>query len=130
GRLSPTTATPSSSSVASASSRLMGAAGPSGPDTPRVCLPPSRDTSSVHIQRLDRASDRERMLLWDMGLRSIASIIAVLTLAAVAVVPARADQSASEVAGALQQKYDRIKDFSADFVHTYRGGVLNKQITE
>ena len=23
-----------------------------------------------------------------------------------------------------------MKDFSADFVHTYRGGVLNKQITE
>ena len=31
---------------------------------------------------------------------------------------------------ALQRKYDGIKDFSADFVHTYQGGVLRKQITE
>ena len=30
----------------------------------------------------------------------------------------------------IQQKYDRIKDFSADFVHTYRGGVLKQQATE
>jgi outer membrane lipoprotein carrier protein len=38
--------------------------------------------------------------------------------------------SAADLAQALQKKYATIKDFSADFVHTYRGGVLNKQITE
>src|SRR4029077_9913868 len=27
-------------------------------------------------------------------------------------------------------KYDSVKDFSADFVHTYQGGVLRKQLTE
>ena len=41
-----------------------------------------------------------------------------------------ADATAPELALALQRKYDGIKDFSADFVHTYQGGVLRKQITE
>jgi outer membrane lipoprotein carrier protein len=36
----------------------------------------------------------------------------------------------AELAQALQKKYDGIRDFSADFVHTYRGGVLKKQLTE
>jgi outer membrane lipoprotein carrier protein len=41
-----------------------------------------------------------------------------------------ADSTAPELAAALQRKYDGIKDFSADFSHTYEGGVLHKQITE
>jgi outer membrane lipoprotein carrier protein len=41
-----------------------------------------------------------------------------------------ADPTASELASALQRKYDGIKDFSADFTHAYEGGVLRKQITE
>ena len=31
---------------------------------------------------------------------------------------------------ALQRKYDTVRDFSADFVHTYRGGVLRRQLSE
>jgi outer membrane lipoprotein carrier protein len=38
--------------------------------------------------------------------------------------------SADSVARDLQKKYDRIVDFSADFVHSYRGGVLKQQATE
>jgi|SRR5215510_3467002 len=34
------------------------------------------------------------------------------------------------LARSLQQRYDGIKDFSADFVHTYRGGVLRQQARE
>ena len=34
------------------------------------------------------------------------------------------------VARDIQLKYDRVRDFSADFVHTYRGGVLKQQATE
>jgi outer membrane lipoprotein carrier protein len=34
------------------------------------------------------------------------------------------------VARDLQHKYDRVTDFSADFVHSYRGGVLKQQATE
>src|SRR4249920_3055043 len=41
-----------------------------------------------------------------------------------------ADATAPELAQALQKKYDAVKDFSADFTHTYEGGVLRKQITE
>jgi outer membrane lipoprotein carrier protein len=50
-------------------------------------------------------------------------LAAFLTLAA-------SDRTAPELARALQQKYDSVKDFSADFTHTYEGGVLRKQITE
>lgn len=38
--------------------------------------------------------------------------------------------SASELARRLQARYDAITDFSADFVQTYRGGVLRKTTTE
>lgn len=41
-----------------------------------------------------------------------------------------AQETAAEVAAALQRKYDGIKDFSADFTHAYEGGVLKKKITE
>ncbi len=34
------------------------------------------------------------------------------------------------LAKSLQQRYKGIRDFSADFVHTYRGGVLRTQTTE
>src|SRR5580765_3130295 len=41
-----------------------------------------------------------------------------------------ADPTAAELAQALQRKIDAVQDFSADFVHTYQGGVLKKQLTE
>ena len=40
-----------------------------------------------------------------------------------------ADLTAPELAQALQRKYDSVRDFSADFVHTYQGGVLKRQLT-
>ena len=52
------------------------------------------------------------------------------TALAVASVAALIGTTAPELARALQKKYDAIKDFSADFVHVYEGGVLKKQITE
>src|SRR2546428_262867 len=49
----------------------------------------------------------------------------------VPVAPARAaEPTAVDLARSLQRKYDAIKDFSADFVHTYQGGVLKKQLSE
>jgi outer membrane lipoprotein carrier protein len=38
--------------------------------------------------------------------------------------------TAETVARDLQRKYDSVTDFSADFVHSYRGGVLKQQATE
>lgn len=57
--------------------------------------------------------------------------LAFILLAWVLGVPA-ATQPASpaDLAQALQKKYSGIRDFSADFVHTYKGGVLRKQLTE
>ena len=52
----------------------------------------------------------------------------LLTIAVVSA--AAAPPTASELAATLQRKYDGVKDFSADFVHAYEGGVLRKQITE
>ena len=37
---------------------------------------------------------------------------------------------AGDVAGALQRKYDLIKDFSASFIQTYEGGVLRRKASE
>ena len=44
--------------------------------------------------------------------------------------PTPATQSPGDLAQALQTKYDTVRDFSADFVHTYQGGVLRKSATE
>ena len=51
-------------------------------------------------------------------------------LNAVLLVVAMSDATAPELAQALQKKYDGVRDFSANFTHTYEGGVLRKQITE
>ena len=68
-------------------------------------------------------------------LRPRKAIAALLLIAAAAAVRststvAAADQTAAELAAALQRKYDGIKDFTADFIHAYQGGVLRKKITE
>lgn len=42
--------------------------------------------------------------------------------------PAR--PSAAELAKSIQSRYSRIQDFSAEFVHTYEGGVLRRKARE
>lgn len=49
---------------------------------------------------------------------------------ALLVAPVRGQQSAQQIAAALQSKYDRIRDFSADFTQQYESGVLKRKITE
>jgi outer membrane lipoprotein carrier protein len=63
-----------------------------------------------------------------MTLRLVAAFATVLA----AQTSSRAGQSpsAGELAAALQQKYASVRDFSADFVQTYRGGVLNRQMKD
>lgn len=57
-------------------------------------------------------------------------VVVPIALVVAAVCGAAAELSAPEFADALQKKYDAVKDFSADFVHSYEGGVLRKQLTE
>jgi outer membrane lipoprotein carrier protein len=57
-------------------------------------------------------------------------LTAALVAAMIVATGRAADPTAPELAQALQKKYDGIKDFSADFTHTYEGGVLKKQVTE
>jgi len=53
-----------------------------------------------------------------------------LLLSASIAAQSRPGVTAETLARDIQQKYDRVTDFSADFVHTYRGGVLKQQATE
>lgn len=53
-------------------------------------------------------------------------MLAGATLSAQPAQPASADAVARD----LQKKYDRVSDFSADFVHGYRGGVLKQEAVE
>jgi outer membrane lipoprotein carrier protein len=62
-------------------------------------------------------------------------VLTTLLLAAVLTLPMSAtaqppSPDADEVARALQQRYDGIRDFTADFEHRYQGGVLRKQAIE
>ena len=47
-----------------------------------------------------------------------------------AVIGAQARPAPDALAKSLQQRYQGIRDFSADFVHSYRGGVLRTQTQE
>ncbi len=58
-----------------------------------------------------------------------------LTARAVSLIPAmlgaaQPRPAPDALAKSLQQRYQGIRDFSADFVHSYRGGVLRTQTQE
>ena len=61
-----------------------------------------------------------------MSLRLSAIALVVLLTSPAGAQPPTADTVARDV----QRKYNRVTDFSADFVHSYRGGVLKQQATE
>jgi outer membrane lipoprotein carrier protein len=67
-----------------------------------------------------------------LALAGLADLKIGMYIAPALVPAALAQQSPSPdmVARDLQRKYDRVADFSADFVHSYRGGVLKQQATE
>jgi outer membrane lipoprotein carrier protein len=54
----------------------------------------------------------------------------LLALSLVAVGAAQGTPTAQDVATSLQRKYDTIRDFSTDFVHTHEGGVLKRKREE
>ncbi|MGE5813058.1 MAG: outer membrane lipoprotein chaperone LolA [Acidobacteriota bacterium] len=53
-----------------------------------------------------------------------------VALAFTASAGAQPGHSAQDVARAVQQRYDGVRDFTARFVHVYQGGVLRKTVTE
>ncbi len=61
-----------------------------------------------------------------MRLRSLAAGVFLLLTGSVGAQSPTPDTVARDV----QRKYDKVTDFSADFVHSYRGGVLKQQATE
>ena len=69
-------------------------------------------------------------------LAAVTVALAAATLAAQSRPPAQEISSpqvrppAADVAGALQRKYDSVKDFSADFTQAYEGGVLRRKPSE
>ena len=64
-------------------------------------------------------------------MRTFSACTAVLAFALPALVAGQAaTPPAAEVAASVQARYDRIRDFSADFVHQYEGGVLRRKLTE
>ena len=60
----------------------------------------------------------------------IVILLIVSALATPAFLRAQAAPSPEAVARGLQQHYVTVRDFSADFTHTYRGGVLRTQTRE
>jgi outer membrane lipoprotein carrier protein len=62
-----------------------------------------------------------------VGLRLLT---AALVVALAGPVGAQSAQTADALARDLQRRYDKVADFSADFVHAYRGGVLKQEATE
>src|SRR5579863_8473348 len=57
-------------------------------------------------------------------------VTAAACVALVSSVGAQSKPAPEALARSLQQRYQGIKDFSADFVHNYRGGVLKTQTQE
>lgn len=62
-------------------------------------------------------------------LLAIAAALAVSLTALTAPLAAQAPK-ASDVAARVQQRYASVRAFSADFTHTYQGGVLKQKTTE
>jgi outer membrane lipoprotein carrier protein len=61
---------------------------------------------------------------------AVRSVLVLLLSILPATLGAQAKPTPDALAKAIQQRYQGIRDFSAAFVHTYRGGVLRTQTTE
>jgi outer membrane lipoprotein carrier protein len=60
----------------------------------------------------------------------LTGVLAAAIVACLPVTSRAAEPTATELAQSLQKRIDGIKDFSADFVHAYEGGVLKKRVIE
>ena len=63
-------------------------------------------------------------------LRAISAAIPIASFFGLGLAAGQATPTAQDVAASIQRKYDTIRDFSADFVHTHEGGVLKRKRVE
>jgi outer membrane lipoprotein carrier protein len=64
-------------------------------------------------------------------MKTVVSVIASFGLVAATLLAQEAGkESAEAIAARIQQRYDTIRDFEADFVQSYQGGVLRTTTTE
>lgn len=59
-----------------------------------------------------------------------AALVLLLAVGGPEAATRQASADADAVASRLQAHYETIRDFSAEFVHTYEGGVLRRQVSE
>jgi len=59
-----------------------------------------------------------------------ALLFALISLGAISAVAGQAKPTPEAIARALQDRYQKVRDFSAEFTQTYRGGVLRTQSRE
>jgi outer membrane lipoprotein carrier protein len=62
--------------------------------------------------------------------RLLAAVCGLLLVPVCGVAQESARPPVDEVARAVQRHYNQVRDFTADFTHTYQGGVLKKTVTE
>jgi outer membrane lipoprotein carrier protein len=63
-------------------------------------------------------------------MRLLCSVFVVPFVLALSLAAAPSQGAPEELAGRIQQRYDTVRDFEADFVQTYQGGLLRTKTTE
>jgi outer membrane lipoprotein carrier protein len=58
------------------------------------------------------------------------ALLAAVSMASTGVVVEQPQLTAADVASRVQQRYDRVRDFTADFTHEAESGVLRKKLVE
>jgi outer membrane lipoprotein carrier protein len=56
--------------------------------------------------------------------------VALAAVSSVAILHGQPAPAAGELAAGVQRRYASVRDFTADFTHTYQGGVLRQKTTE
>jgi outer membrane lipoprotein carrier protein len=67
---------------------------------------------------------------WRVGPSLVALLLVGLVAGTRTAAAPQEANPASALAGAIQRHYEQIRDFRADFTHTYEGGVLRKKTVE
>ena len=73
---------------------------------------------------------REAMTAARRGWPSLVGMLVVALTSGAGATPAPGTDDVQTLAAAIQRHYEQIRDFRADFTHTYEGGVLRKKTVE